>query len=160
VSHPSLGLPPRDLTAGFPAAAAAVLAARPRLARRALEAALAADATLRQRHSPDELLRLEQDSAAILEMVAAAVASADADVARGWAEQVVPVFRRRRVPMDDLVTIADAIRPVVDAALPPEAFAVASAALDRAIEVFRWHRRLAGDARKRNRLLALLYKGA
>jgi hypothetical protein len=35
----------------------------------------------------------------------------------------------------------------------------ADRALDAAIEVYRWHRRLAGDARKKNALLQLLYKG-
>ena len=35
----------------------------------------------------------------------------------------------------------------------------ADAALDAAIEVFRFHRRLAGDARKRNPILAAIYKG-
>jgi hypothetical protein len=34
------------------------------------------------------------------------------------------------------------------------------AAIDEAIKVFRWHRRLGGDARKRNALLSFLYKGA
>jgi hypothetical protein len=36
----------------------------------------------------------------------------------------------------------------------------ADAAIDEAIAVFRWYRRLAGDARKRNRILAALYRGA
>ena len=31
--------------------------------------------------------------------------------------------------------------------------------IDEAIAVFRWYRRLAGDARKRNPILAALYKG-
>jgi hypothetical protein len=31
--------------------------------------------------------------------------------------------------------------------------------LDEAIAVYRWHRRIAGDARKRNALLQLIYKG-
>jgi hypothetical protein len=34
------------------------------------------------------------------------------------------------------------------------------AAIDEAITVFKWHRRLAGDARKRHPLLAFIYKGA
>jgi hypothetical protein len=34
------------------------------------------------------------------------------------------------------------------------------AALDASIEVLLWHRRLAGDARKRNPLIAFIYKGA
>jgi hypothetical protein len=36
----------------------------------------------------------------------------------------------------------------------------ANAVIDAAIEGFRWHRRIAGDARKRNRLLQAIYKGA
>ena len=35
----------------------------------------------------------------------------------------------------------------------------ADAALDDSIVVFRFHRRLAGDARKRNPIIAALYKG-
>ena len=37
--------------------------------------------------------------------------------------------------------------------------AAANKALDEAIEVFRWTRRLAGDARKKNAFLQFLYKG-
>jgi len=44
--------------------------------------------------------------------------------------------------------------------LGPEEQAPANDALDAAIEVFRWHRRLAGDARKRNKILEFIYKGA
>jgi hypothetical protein len=34
------------------------------------------------------------------------------------------------------------------------------AAIDAGIAQMRWNRRIAGDARKRNRLLAAIYKGA
>jgi hypothetical protein len=34
------------------------------------------------------------------------------------------------------------------------------AAIDAAVKVFRYYRRIAGDARTRNRILAALYKGA
>ena len=37
--------------------------------------------------------------------------------------------------------------------------AAANEALDEAIEVYRWTRRLAGDARKKNAFLQFLYKG-
>jgi hypothetical protein len=160
VTHPSLGLPPPDSAAGFPAAADALLAARSRLAARAIEATLAADPTLGERHDAVALRNLRRDAGAVLEMVAKCLATGDLELARRWAEQVVPVLRRRAVPMDDLVAVANAIRSVVDAALPADAFSLASAALDAAIDVFRWHRRIGGDARRRNRLLAFLYKGA
>ena len=35
----------------------------------------------------------------------------------------------------------------------------ATAAIDEAIAAYKWHRRLAGDARKRNALLQFIYKG-
>jgi hypothetical protein len=35
----------------------------------------------------------------------------------------------------------------------------ANAAIDGAIEVYHWSRRLAGDARKKNAFLQFLYKG-
>jgi hypothetical protein len=40
------------------------------------------------------------------------------------------------------------------------ALADAEAAIDDAIAQYRWHRRLAGDARKRNAFLQFIYKGA
>ena len=61
--------------------------------------------------------------------------------------------------MDDLIALCEGLRQ----ALPERPLArgdgPADATLDAAIEVYRWHRRLAGDARKRNALLQLLYKG-
>ena len=119
-----------------------------------------ADPTLRERHDQIALRRLLRDTQTMLEALERAIAGADPGLLRGWAGQAVPMYRRRGVPMDDLVTIANAIRAVVDAALPPQAFEVAEEALDGAIEVFRWHRRIGGDARRRNKLLAFLYKGA
>ena len=38
--------------------------------------------------------------------------------------------------------------------------AVVNAAIDEAVRIFRWNRRIAGDARKRNRILQFFYKGA
>lgn len=160
MSHPSLGLPPRDTTAGAPAAAAAVTAARDRLAARAFEAANAADPSLKERHGEAALRRLLRDTTTIIDVVASAIAAGDPGIVRSWADAAVPVYRRHGVPMDDLATIANGIRSVLDAALPPEADALSTAAIDGAIEVFRWSRRLGGDARKRNRLLNAIYKGA
>jgi len=160
VSHPSLGLPPHDPSGGFPDAAAALDRARDRLAARAFEAALTADTTLRERYSELAQRRLLLDTGTLLDVVARAVATGDPLLVRRWADQGVPPFRRRGVSMDDLTTLANAIRSVVDGAVPPEAFPIVDAGLNRAIEVFKWHRRIGGDARRRNRLLAFLYKGA
>jgi hypothetical protein len=43
--------------------------------------------------------------------------------------------------------------------LAPSELPSAGLALDEAIERYRWHRRIAGDARKRNAFLQFLYKG-
>jgi hypothetical protein len=160
VSHPSLGLPPRDLAAGRSAAAAAIRAGRDRLAARALETALDADPTLGARYDELGLRRLLHDTTVLLDQVATAVAAGDPSVAGGWAEQVAPLLRRRRVPMDDLIALAEGGRRAVRASLPPDDAADVDAAVDAAIASFRWHRRIAGDARRRNRLLDAIYKGA
>ena len=159
VSHPALGLPTTDMTAGSPAAADRIRAARARLATRALEAAVDADPTLRERHGEAGFRHLLRDIDGYLERVARAVASGDAAQVREWAEWVAPVFRRRRVPMDDLIALSEGVRVALGAVVSGSDRAVADAALDAGIAVFRWHRGLAGDARRRNRYLFALYKG-
>ena len=46
------------------------------------------------------------------------------------------------------------------AVLAPQERVIATDALDEAIRILRWNRRIAGDARKRNRILDAIYKGA
>jgi hypothetical protein len=87
------------------------------------------------------------------------MATGDTEPARTYAEAIPPMFRRRRVPMDDLVNLVQSIRDALAAVLPAGEMGLVDAAVDAMIERFRWHRRLAGD-RKRNRLLAAIYKGA
>ena len=159
VSHPALGLPTTDMTAGFPAGADRIRASRGRLAARALEVAVDGDPTLRERHGDTGLRHLLRDLDGYLERMARAVASGSPAQVREWAEWVAPVFRRRRVPMDDLIALSEGLRVALAAVLTSEERVVADAALDEGIAVFHWHRGLAGDARKRNRYLFALYKG-
>jgi hypothetical protein len=70
------------------------------------------------------------------------------------------MYRRRKVPMDDLINLAESIRAAIGAILPVADRSLVDASVDAMIDRFRWHRRIAGDARKRNRLLAAIYKGA
>ena len=160
MSHPSLGLPPRDLTAGLPQAAERIRAASDRLAGRALEVALADTPTMRERYDEVGLRQLMRDTELLLERVALSVASADPYFTRSYAEMVSPVYRRRNVPLDDLIALCDGIRAALPGVLTPDEQAPAGTALDEAIRVFRLHRRLAGDARKKNALAQFLYKGA
>ena len=148
-----------DMTAGFPAAADRVRASRARLAVRAMEATVERDPTLRGRLGEDGLRHLLRDTEGFLERVARAVGSGSPAQVREWAEWVAPVFRRRHVPMDDLISLSEGVRVALAAVLSEEERVPADAALDEGIAVFRWHRGIAGDARRRNRLLAALYKG-
>ena len=160
MSHPSLGLPPLDLTAGHPAAAAAVTAARSRLAARALEVAVDADPTFRGRYSELALRQLLADAEAMVDRLAVALGSGSSAVMGGWAEQLAPRYRKRGVPLDDVIGIAEGLRAAAATVIAPADGAALGAALDAAIAAFRWHRRLAGDARKRNPVIAFIYKGA
>ena len=160
MSHPSLGLPPLDLTAGFPDAAARLLASTGRLAARALAVAMDADPTIRERYDEAGQRHLLRDAALLVDRVALCVAAANPAPAHDYAEWTAPVYRRRGVPMDDLVALCDGLRAALPSVLAPAELAAAEAALDQAIDAYRWHRRLAGDARRKNAFLQFLYKGA
>ncbi|HET7703065.1 MAG TPA: hypothetical protein VFK35_06680 [Candidatus Limnocylindrales bacterium] len=160
MSHPSLGLPPIDRTTGLPPAAARVNAARERLAARALEISLDRDPSLRERHDELALRRLLRDTAVLIDRIVDALAVGSPEPARTFADAVPPAYRRRKVPMDDLINLSQSIRDATGAVLAVGDMGPVDEAVEAMIERFRWHRRIAGDARKRNRLLQAIYKGA
>jgi hypothetical protein len=160
VSHPSLGLPPRDETAGFPGAAARLVADREHVGRRALEIAVDRDPTFRERHDELALRKLLRDTDILIDRLALSIASNDPQPMREFADQVVPLYRRRKVSMDDLIKLNEGLRAAAGSFLTGEEAAPMHAAIDAANAVFKWNRRIAGDARKRNRLLEAIYKGA
>jgi len=160
VSHPSLGLPPVDRHGGLPPAAARVDAARERLATRALEIAIDRDPTLRERNDEIRMRQLLRDTTVLLDRVVDAMAEGTPDPARVFAEALAPMYRRRKVPLDDAINLCQSIREAIGAALPVSEMAEVDAATEAMIGAFKWHRRLAGDGRKRNRLLQAIYKGA
>ena len=159
VSHYALGLPGPDMRAGFPAAAERVRSGQARLGARALEVALQRDPTIRERAEETGLRQLLRDTEVFVERVARALASGDPGEVREWADWVAPVYRRRQVPMDDLVSLSEGLRSALAAVLAPEEQAAVDVALDEAVATFRRYRRLAGDARKRSRIITALYRG-
>jgi hypothetical protein len=159
VSHPSLGLPPLDLAAGSPEAAARIRANQSRLASRALSVAIDKDRTIRERYDEAGLRHLLHGAELLAERIALAVSAGDPAPAADYADWTAPVFRRKRIPMDDLVALCEGLRAAMPSALAPGDLPSANGALDAAIAVYRWHRRLAGDARKRNAFLQFIYKG-
>lgn len=160
MSHPSLGLPPTDRISALPAAAARVAAARERLAGRALEIAIDRDPTLRVRHDEYAMRRLLRDTVALIDRVVDAMAAGDPGPARAFAEATPPAYRRRKVPMNDLINLSDCIRTAIGASLARADMSDVDAAIEAMIERFKWHGRIAGDGRKKNRLLQAIYKGA
>jgi hypothetical protein len=159
VSHPSLGRPPVDPTAGLPDAAARIRRDAARLAARALEVAIDHDPTFRTRYDEVGLRARLHDAQLLARQSARAIAAGDPALAYEYAERTAPVYRRKRVPMDDLIALCEGLRAAFPATLTPAELPASSVALDSAIEAYRWHRRIAGDARKRNALLQLIYKG-
>ena len=153
-------MPPRDLTAGDRTAAAAIRSAGSRLSARALAAALDIDPTMKDRH--DDLVRqaLLADMQAFVDRLVIAVSSGDASAMANFADLVAVRYRKRRIAMDDVVTLCEGLRRAAGSVVDPAAQPTIDAAIDQAIAVFKWHRRLAGDARKRNPLLAFIYRGA
>jgi hypothetical protein len=159
VSHPSLGLPPSDPTAGLPDAAARIRTNEPRLAARALRIAMDADATIERRFDEIGLRQLLRDAELLAERVAVSVETGRPDLAHEYAEWTAPVYRRRGVSMDDVVALCEGLREAFPSVLAPGELPAADAALDAAITAYRWHRRIAGDARHKNAFLQFLYKG-
>lgn len=135
------------------------MAQRSTIGERALEIALQRDPTIGDRFDELGLRRLLRDTQVFIERLAMAVASDDPGVMRSFADQVSPLLRRRRVSVDDAAKLLDGIRAASASVLAPEERESADRALDAGIAVFRDYRRIAGDARRRNPLLAAIYKG-
>jgi len=159
VSHPSLGLPPLDETAGLPDAARRIRERAAELAVRALSVAIERDPTLRDRNDEAGLRARLHDAQLLAERLAVCVGADDPTPLREYADWTSPVYRRKQVPLDDLIGLCEGLRSALPVALAPGELGAAEVALDAAVAQYRWHRRLAGDARKKNALLQFLYKG-
>ncbi len=159
VSHPSLGLPPRSLQAGFPDAAARLRANRAALAVRALEVAVDADPTMRDRYDELGLRNLLRDAEVHVDRLALCVAGNDPHWLKHFADGTATVFRRRGVPMDDVVYLMNGLKSAARGVLSAEEMVPAELAIDEAAKVYHWYRRLSGDARKKNRIVDAIYKG-
>ena len=138
---------------------AARLRAADRLPATALEAAFRIDETLPQRY--DELMqrRFLRDYEQYIEQLARAIETGEDRFVVEWGESIVPIYRRRDVRMNDVVSLlrgmeeaAVALGPAVDAELIREP-------IDAWVERLRHHRRLPGD-HEGNRIMRWIWKGA
>jgi len=117
------------------------------------------DATLETRNDEAALRQLLRDAELLAERVAVCLETGDTGHAREYAEWTAPLYRRRFTPMDDVIALCNGLRAAFPSVLAPGERPLAEEALDAAIGRYKWHRRIAGDARKKNAFLQLLYKG-
>ena len=159
MSHPSLGLPPDDPTAGRPEAAARLRRQRSTIAALALKSALEADPTLSSRYDTIVMRTLLRDYDRHIEQFAQALETGETRYVSEWAEWIVPIYRRRRIPARDQQTLVGALRPAAASVLPPDDASAFSALVDAWFKRLRMYKRLPGD-HKGNRVARFIFKGA
>ena len=111
--HPSLGLAPADMAAGYPAAAEDLRLDKATIAAEAMEAAAARDPELRGRFSDRGLADLLHDAEMLTERLAMCLAGGDMRWLPEFAEWMSPILRRRGVAQADVAALAEGIREIV-----------------------------------------------
>jgi len=157
--HPVLGLPPSDVTAGNPAAAARLRASSARLAQLALEETFSLDHTFDERYDELSLRTFLRDYDRHIEQLARAMETGEQRFVVQYAEWLVPVFRHRRVPMHDFRTLLAGLLNACDTVLSRDDAALARALIQRWGQRLQFHQRLAGD-HAGNKLVRFFWKGA
>ncbi|MDQ3448147.1 MAG: hypothetical protein M3432_03075 [Chloroflexota bacterium] len=159
MGHPSLGLPPHDVTAGHPRAAARLRADRPRLARLALEAAARLSPGFADRYPEAEMRKFLRDLDQHIERLARALETGQDSYVTNYGEWLVPVYRRRGVPMRDFIVLLGGLRDAVLTVVPSEDVAVTRQLIERWAGRLKHHGRLPGD-HQGNRIVRFFWKGA
>ena len=159
MSHPVLGLPPADPTAGRTTAAARLRSQRSTVGTLALKAAIEADPTLDDRYDEITLRTLLRDYERHIEQFALALETDEARHVTEWAEWIVPIYRRRRIPTRDQQTLIGGLRPAAAAVLPPDDAAAFGELIDAWFKRLRMYKRLPGD-HKGNPVARFIFKGA
>jgi len=157
--HPTLGLPPSDATAGLPDAAARLRANRNRLARVALQETIRIAPGFDERWDETDLRLFLRDYDRHIEQLARALETAEDAYVTNYGEWLVPIYRRRHVPMSDFMAMLAGLRDASAAVLTPEENKVARELFDRWADRLKRHSRLAGD-HKGNAVIRFFWKGA
>jgi hypothetical protein len=157
--HPILGLPPSDATAGLPDAAARLRANRERLARVALQETIRIAPLFTQRYDTTALRLILRDYDRHIEQLARALETAEDAYVVNYGEWLVPIYRRRHIPMLDFMAMLAGLRDACATVLTPEENEVAHELFDRWNERLKRHGRLPGD-HQGNKLIRFFWKGA
>lgn len=159
MSHPALGLPPLDRTAGLPDAAGRIRAARKRLAAMSLQAAVKDDPTLTTRYDEVALRELLRDADRHLEQLAQALETGQASKITTYAEWIQPAYRRRHVSARDQALLLQRLADAAATVLAPDEIRALEGYVGGWLKVLELHRRLPGD-HKGNAAVRFIWKGA
>ena len=159
MAHPSLGLPSPDRTAGLPAAALRLRAGRERLGRLALQNTIRLVPEFEARHDAAALRLFLRDMERHIEQLARALETGNASFVTSYGEWLVPVYRRRRVPMKDVMVQLEGLRQAATTVLSPEEDAAARELFEAWVQQLKHHQRLPGD-HKGNPVVRFFWKGA
>ena len=112
------------MAAGDANAAAALRSAGPRLRARALAAALELNPTMRDRHPEVVVQALLADLEAFHDRLIVAVSSGDPHAMATFADLVSVRYRKRKIPMDDVISLCEGLRRAAAAVVVPDAVQV------------------------------------
>jgi len=157
--HPTLGFPPPDTTAGHPDAARRLRAQRDRLARLALENTLRLAPHFSERYEEITLRLFLRDYERHVEQLARAMETGADSFVVNYAEWLVPVYRRRKVPMKDFIALVDGLRHAAVTVLTPDETQFAEQLFERWARMLKHHGRLPGD-HEGNKYVRFFWKGA
>lgn len=159
MSHPTLGLPPHDVSAGQPAAAARLRASRGRIARLALQATLRDADGFGERYDETKLRLFLRDFERHVEQLARALETGEDYYVASYGEWLVPIYRRRHVPMADFMAMLAGLHVASATVMTPDEKKVADELFQRWTTTLKAHQRLPGD-HKGNPVIRFFWKGA
>ena len=157
--HPSLGLPPLDPTAGLPEAAARLRANSQRLQRIALQAAIRLEPGIDENYDETMLRLMLRDYERHIEQLARALETGSDYYVVQYGEWLVPIYRRRRIPMRDFLALLGGLRDAAATVLTPAENEVSTELFERWGARLKHHGRLPGD-HKGNPIIRFFWKGA
>ena len=108
----------------------------------------------------ENVRHLLRDAEVVLQKLCESMGTGSVAPLRNFTEHATATWRRRRISMDDVTDLYEGLRVAVASTITGDAAAFADSTLTEGIAVLKWHRRLGGDERKRNRILKAIYKGA
>ncbi len=143
----------------MPDAAARLRANRPRVAKLALQAALNRSPGFDERYDETMLRMFLRDYDQHVEQLARALETGDDSHVVNYGEWLIPVYRRRRVPMADFVALVAGLEQAAMTLMSPDEREKADAIFDAWALQLKRHGRLPGD-HKGNPVIRFVWKGA